>query len=216
MQKVFSILLPFVIITFLSCNDKNDLQSDKTVNGFDTTLNLNNPYVNADQSCLDLSWFPVDYPIEKMKGNDSLHLIAKLTYSRPHKKGRVLFGESAESLCAYGVPWRLGANEATEIDLFENVNIAGQNIPKGTYVVYCIPHADRWTIIFNTNLHTWGLHINTAKDIFKTDIPVLKQDPALEEFTMVFKENSTGADLIMAWDNVKTVLPIVFSKYGFP
>ena len=212
MQKFLRILLPFLFITFLSCNEKNELKKDKEADSLDSAIKSNNPYVNQDQSYLDMSWFPVDYPIEKMKGNDSLHLIAKLIYSRPHKKGRILFAESKESLCAYGVPWRLGANEATEIELFENVNIAGQNIPKGSYVLYCIPHADRWTIIFNSNLHTWGLHINTAKDIFKTDVPVLKQEPALEDFTMVFKENTTGADLIMAWDNVKTVLPIVFSK----
>jgi len=212
MQKFLRILLPFLFITFLSCNEKNELKKDKEADNLDSAVKSNNPYVNQDQSYLDMSWFPVDYPIEKMKGNDSLHLIAKLIYSRPHKKGRILFAESKESLCAYGVPWRLGANEATEIELFENVNIAGQNIPKGSYVLYCIPHADRWTIIFNSNLHTWGLHINQAKDIFKTDVPVLKQEPSLEDFTMVFKENTTGADLIMAWDNVKTVLPIVFSK----
>lgn len=212
MQKFLKILLPFLFITFLSCNEKNELKKDKEADNLDSAVKSNNPYVNQDQSYLDMSWFPVDYPIEKMKGNDSLHLIAKLIYSRPHKKGRILFAESKESLCAYGVPWRLGANEATEIELFENVNIAGQNILKGSYVLYCIPHADRWTIIFNSNLHTWGLHINQAKDIFKTDVPVLKQEPALEDFTMVFKENTTGADLIMAWDNVKTVLPIVFSK----
>ena len=212
MEKFLRILLPFLFITFVSCNAKNELKKDKEAVNLDSAVKSNNPYVNQDQSYLDMSWFPVDYPIEKMKGNDSLHLIAKLIYSRPHKKGRILFAESKESLCAYGVPWRLGANEATEIELFENVNIAGQNIPKGSYVLYCIPHADRWTIIFNSNLHTWGLHINQAKDIFKTDVPVLKQEPALEDFTMVFKENTTGADLIMAWDNVKTVLPIVFSK----
>ena len=212
MEKFLRILLPFLFITFLSCNEKNELKKDKGADSLDSAIKSNNPYVNQDQSYLDMSWFPVDYPIEKMKGNDSLHLIAKLIYSRPHKKGRILFAKSKESLCAYGVPWRLGANEATEIQLFENVNIAGQNIPKGSYVLYCIPHADRWTIIFNSNLHTWGLHINQAKDIFKTDVPVLKQEPALEDFTMVFKENTTGADLIMAWDNVKTVLPIVFSK----
>ena len=212
MQKSLRILLPYLFIFFLSCNEKNELKKGKEANNLNSAIKSNNPYVQADQSYLDMSWFPVDYPIEKMKGNDSLHLIAKLIYSRPHKKGRILFAESKESLCAYGVPWRLGANEATEIELFENVNIAGKNIPKGSYVLYCIPHADRWTIIFNSNLHTWGLHINQAKDIFKTDVPVLKQEPALEDFTMVFKENTTGADLIMAWDNVKTVLPIVFSK----
>jgi hypothetical protein len=212
MYKLSSFLLLIISIALFSCKEKSAVEGNNSKTNIDSFAKSENPYVTADQSWLDISWFPINYPIEKMKGNDSLHLIAKLIYSRPHKKGRILFGESKESLCAYGVPWRLGANEATEIELFENVNIAGTNILKGTYVLYCIPHADRWTIIFNSNLHTWGLHINPNKDIFKTDIPVLKQEPALEDFTMVFKENNTGADLIMAWDNVKTVLPFVFSK----
>ena len=211
MFRIYSLLFIFLVSVISSCSNKVEKESN-TEAKIETMISDTNPYVKRDQSSLDMSWFPVNYPIEKMKGNDSLHLIAKLIYSRPHKKGRLLFGESKESLCSYGTPWRLGANEATEIYFFENVNIAGTNIAKGAYVLYCIPHADRWTIIFNSNLNTWGLHINEMKDVFKTDIPVQKQDPTIEDFTMVFKENNNGADLIMAWDNVKTTLPIVFSK----
>ena len=211
MFRIYSLLFIFLVSIIPSCSNKAEKISN-TEPKIETINSDTNPYVKRDQSSLDMSWFPVNYPIEKMKGDDSLHLIAKLIYSRPQKKGRVLFGESKESLCSYGSPWRLGANEATEIHFFENVNIAGTNIAKGTYVLYCIPHVDRWTIIFNTNLNTWGLHINEMKDVFKTDIPVQKQDPTIEDFTMVFKENNNGADLIMAWDNVKTTLPIVFSK----
>ena len=211
MSRTYSGLFFFLVLIIFSCKNKAE-NIDYKERKIETINSDSNPFIKADQSSLDISWYPVNYPIEKMKGNDSLHLIAKLIYSRPHKKGRLLFGESKESLCSYGVPWRLGANEATEIHFFENVNIAGTNIMKGAYVLYCIPHADRWTIIFNTDLNTWGLHINEMKDVFKTDIPVQKQDPAISDFTMIFKENNTGADLIMAWDNVKTVLPIVFSK----
>ena len=181
---------------------------DKAVDSAKTS----NPYVNVDQSPMDMSWCPANYPVEKMKGNDSLKLISKLIYSRPHKKGRKLFGNAKESLCMYGTPWRLGANEATEIVFFENVNIAGKNITKGEYVLYCIPNADRWTIILNSNLNTWGLHINETKDVFQTDIPVLKQIPSVEDFTMVFEDTKSGSNLVMAWDDVKTVLPIVFLK----
>jgi hypothetical protein len=111
----------------------------------------------------------------------------------------------------YGKPWRLGANEATEITFFENVNIAGKSIEKGTYVLYCIPNENKWTIILNSNLYTWGLHIDEAKDIFRTDIPTLTQAPAIEDFTLFFEDTKTCCNMVMVWDNVKTALPIVFS-----
>lgn len=203
-----------IMIAALSLNAcKQTKAPERASSVSDSLQSLNkNPYVTMDQSPMDMTWYPVNYPIEKMKGNDSQKLISRVIYSRPHKKNRLIFGDTPESLCMYGKPWRLGANEATEIDFFENVSIAGKNIPKGTYVIYCIPHADRWTIILNNNLYTWGLHIKEADDIFRTDIPVSVQSPAIEDFTMAFQDSPTGADLLMAWDNVKTTLPVTFSK----
>lgn len=197
-------------LLLFSCSRQKKETDTKQYTG--DSLRSNNPYVNMDVSPLDVSWCPANYPVEKMNGNDSVKLIARVFYSRPHKKGRQLFGNAEGSLCPYDKPWRLGANEATEINLFENVSIAGKNLPKGMYVMYCIPHADRWEIIFNSNLYTWGLHINESKNIFKTDIPVMNQKPALEDFTMVFQNTDTGADLVMGWGEVKAVLPFTFAK----
>lgn len=213
MKYILQCCLYVMIAAFSLSACKAKKTAAPAVSANDSLQSLNkNPYVVMDQSPMDMIWYPVDYPKEKMKGNDSQKLVARIIYSRPHKKNRVIFGDTQQSLCMYGKPWRLGANEATEIDFFENVSIAGKNIPKGTYVIYCIPHADRWTIILNNNLYTWGLHIKDADDIFRTDIPVSTQSPPLEDFTMVFQDSPTGADLLMAWDNVKATLPITFSK----
>ena len=171
----------------------------------------NSPYPANDQSPMDMSYFPSSYPLQKMAGKDSTGgPLVRVIYSRPHKKGRQIFGDTDKSLCRYGREWRLGANEATEIEFFRDAVIAGKRIEKGRYVLYCIPYADRWTIVLNTNLYAWGLHMDTSKDIFKTDIPVLSLSPALEDFTMVFVPAENGAELLMAWDNVKALLPIRF------
>ncbi len=167
-----------------------------------------NPYATNDQSPLDMSYYPHDYPILKMNGTDTSELIARVIYSRPQKKGREIFGTSPKSLCEYGREWRLGANEATEIEFFRDVTIAEKKISKGRYVLYCIPYPDKWTIILNTNLFTWGLHMDKTKDIFKLDIPVMEQSPSLEDCTIIFTHAVYGTDLVMAWDNVKTILPI--------
>lgn len=171
-----------------------------------------NPYSMGDQSPMDMSYFPEDYPLHKMNKEDSLPPVIRVIYSRPHKKNRLIFGKSDQSLCPYGKPWRLGANEATEITFFKNVSINGKNISKGSYVIYCIPFQDKWTVVLNTNLYTWGLHIDDSKDIFKTDLPLMEQSPALEDFTMTFISAKYGADLLMTWDNVKCALPIEFSR----
>jgi hypothetical protein len=198
----------------LSCN--NDKANDKETNGTvkDSLPNkeMVNPYATHDQSPMDMSYYPPDYPVLRMNGTDSGALLARVIYSRPQRKGRNIFGLTEKSLRQYAKEWRLGANEATEIEFFKPVSIAGKKIAKGRYIIYCIPYPDKWTIILNNNLYTWGLHMDASKDVFKTDVPVIKQSPPLEDFTMIFQSAPYGADLLMMWDTVKTVLPISYSK----
>ncbi|MEQ1555040.1 MAG: DUF2911 domain-containing protein [Ferruginibacter sp.] len=203
--------ISFAIFFLFSCKQK-ELKNNTQIGISADTTQRKHSLLNADISPMDMSWCPVNYPLAKMENNITQKLIARVIYSRPHKNRRQIFGDTPKSLCQYGKPWRLGANEATEITFFENVLIADKNIAKGTYILYCIPKKDKWQVILNNNLYTWGLHIDSSKDVFKTEIPVISQAPIIEDFTMLFEENNTGANLIMAWDNVKTVLPIVFKK----
>ena len=193
----------------ISCNAINNNEQPVSVKPVTESLN---PYVTVDKSPLDISYYPVNYPTQLMNKNDSANLLARVIYSRPQKNGRTIFGNQPSPQCVqqYGTYWRLGANEATEIEFFKPVTIEGKKIAKGRYVIYCIPFENKWTIVFNTNLFSWGLHPDTSKDIVKVDIPAEKSDKIIEYFTMVFQESSTGANLIMAWDNVKAVLPISF------
>jgi hypothetical protein len=196
------------------CTDSTKQEPQKKTILLDTVLPAsNNEYASADQSPMDMSYFPPGYPLQKMKGKDSTGgPLARVIYSRPHKKGRIIFGNTDQSLCKYGKEWRLGANEASEIEFFRDAIVAGRTIPKGRYIIYCIPYPERWTIVLNKNLYTWGLHMDPMQDFFKTDIPVMELNPRLEDFTMVFLPATHGADLLMAWDNVKAILPISFSK----
>jgi hypothetical protein len=205
------LMLPAALI--FSCNSNNN-NKEKQVSVIDTLHNTEsaNPYIAYDQSPMDMSYYPQNYPVLKMNGTDSTGLIARLIYSRPQKKGRVIFGYNAKkSLREYGKEWRLGANEATEIEFFKDVIIGGKKINRGRYIMYCIPYPDKWTIVLNSNLYTWGLHMDRTKDIFKTDVPLVMQSPALEDFTMVFEPADNGTDLVMAWDSLKAILPVKFA-----
>ncbi len=160
-----------------------------------------------DKSPMDMSYYPNGYPVLKIQDKITDPLVARIIYSRPQKSGRAIFGELLE----YGKVWRLGANEATEIEFYSAVKINDTKVKKGRYTMYCIPYAEKWTIIINKETDTWGsFKYDSKKDLVRMDIPVQKQAEITEEFVMVFEKAVNGANLIIAWDDVKVNLPIVF------
>jgi len=167
---------------------------------------LANPYATIDISPMDMSYLPVEYP--KLMTRSSLP-VARVIYSRPHKQGRKIFGD----LLKYGEPWRLGANEATEIEFFKPVKIEGKTVAPGKYVMYCIPYEDHWVIAFNSNLFSWGLQQDSTKDVYRFNASVSKpNNQPVEYFTLVFRHKPGGADMIMVWDDTEGSLFIEYSE----
>jgi hypothetical protein len=161
----------------------------------------------VDVSPLDISYFPTDYPVAKMSGKTSAGPLARVIYSRPHRQGRKIFG----NLLKYGESWRLGANEATEIEFFTDASIMGKRVSKGRYILYCIPEENQWTIRLNTNIYSWGLKLDQKKDIAEFRIGTEHAPQQLEYFTMMFERSDKGANLVMGWDEVIAKLPISFN-----
>jgi hypothetical protein len=201
---------PFLfLIVFLSCNDNsNDNAVAKRPIKKDTSAGkpqAQNPFAAVDVSPMDISYFPTDYPLQKMAGKTSAAPVMRVIYSRPHRQGRKIFG----TLLHYGEPWRLGANEATELELFQPVTIQDKKVAAGRYVLYCIPNKEHWTIVLNKNNYTWGLKPDPAKDVYKFDVAVHPSIIPIEYFTIVFEKTDDGnADLLMTWDEVLVRLPI--------
>jgi hypothetical protein len=158
-----------------------------------------------DKSPMDVSYYPGNYPILKIQNKATEPLIARILYSRPQKQGRKIFGELVE----YGNVWRLGANEATEIDLFKDVKIGGKKIQKGRYTVYALVNESSWTMILNSDTDTWGaFKYDSKKDVLRTDVPVQKIDDTVEAMSMWFEKSTNGISLVVEWEQVKVVLPI--------
>jgi len=158
-----------------------------------------------DKSPMDMSYFPADYPILKTQNKATAPPVARVVYSRPQKDNRVVFGQLVE----YDKVWRLGANEATEIEFFKDVTIAGKKVLKGRYTLYAIPTETKWTIILNKDTDTWGAFVYDAKkDILRTDVPVQVLSAPVDAFSMNFNKTDKGMDLFIAWDNAGVSLPI--------
>jgi hypothetical protein len=207
-----STLLLLASCLFFSCNNNKEEKPlpGKTDKNDTITRPLpektTNNYAPVDLSPMDMSYYPVDYPKLKMTKTPTVPPQARVIYSRPHLQGRQLFHD----VLKYGEPWRLGANEATELDLYTDATIQGKKIPAGRYVLYCIPAQETWTIIFNSNIDSWGLQPDPASDIARFTVPVQQTSNSIEFFTMVFQMRTGGVDLLMAWENIEVRLPFSF------
>ncbi len=160
----------------------------------------------VDKSPLDVCYYPDNYPQLKAQGKPTAAPAARVIYSRPQKGNRTIFG----ALIEYGKLWRMGANEATEIEFYQPVTIGGNKIPKGRYTVYAIPESAYWTIIINKETDVWGSFIyKESKDIARIKVPVEMVNESLETLAMKFeKETDKQIKLIIAWDMVKVTLPV--------
>ena len=161
----------------------------------------------VDRSPLDVSYYPQNYPVQKIQDKITEPLKARVIYSRPQRANRTIFG----GLVQYGELWRLGANEATELEFFKNAHIGGKKVSKGRYTLYAIVNEKSWTIIVNKETDTWGaFKYDQKKDVLRTTVNVQRTDSTIESLVMTFEKTPTGCNLVIAWENTKVSLPMVF------
>lgn len=136
----------------------------------------------------------------------------KLTYCRPSKRNRVIFGE----LVPYGKVWRTGANEATEITITKDIKMAGDSVKAGTYTVFTIPEKDKWTIILNKELGQWGAFKYNPENDYKRFVVAAESMPTLYEvFTIEFETVDPQKGLInvlLKWDKNKVSIPLILDS----
>lgn len=159
-----------------------------------------------DKSPMDMSYWPANYPILKMSGKAKDLPVARVIYGRPLKNGRDIFG----GIIKYNELWRMGANEASEIEFFKNVRIDGKLVPKGRYTLYCIPQENKWTLILNKDNFCWGnFSYDAKKDQIRSEVEVGRQNESVEAFTIYFEDTRNGAQMVILWDELKAALPMV-------
>ena len=165
-----------------------------------------------DKTHMDMSYYPSNYALDKAQ-QKPVQLIARVTYSRPHKRDRtIIFGDSTAPV-PYGKLWRLGANESTEVEFLRPVIINNKTINVGRYTLFAIPNKSTWRILLNSALFTWGdFNYDPKNDIVKVDVPVKATSFSLETFLIYFQKTTTGCNMIMSWDTVLVALPIVIKN----
>ncbi|WP_167291134.1 DUF2911 domain-containing protein [Hymenobacter busanensis] len=129
-----------------------------------------------------------------------------LNYSRPSKRGREVFGK----LEPYGKVWRTGANSSTRIKFGEEVKLAGQVVPAGTYALFTIPDPKEWTVILNKDTSQWGAYdYKPQLDLLRVKVKPTALAAPVETFALTLENlQPEAADLVMRWDKVQLSVPI--------
>ena len=165
---------------------------------------------NLDKSPMDMAYYPNAFAHDRKFSPEKVgeKAFARVTYSRPAKKDREVFGK----LIPFGKVWRTGANEYTEFKFYQDVVIQGKNIAAGTYSLFSIPNENEWTIILNSDLDYWGAYsYNDTKDVLRVTVPVKKADAVVENFTIEFSKKADNSVVMqLAWDTTLVELPLSF------
>lgn len=167
-------------------------------------------FSKMDKSSMDRSYYPAGAPHRTFEKDANKKKMLtpqiRVTYSRPAKKGRDVFG----TLLKFGKAWRVGANESTEILFINDVVFGGKEIKAGRYSVIIIPTEKEWTLKLNTGLDGWGNYgYDPSKDIASVSVPVTKSKEEIENLSIALYEAAAKTiHLKIGWDTSIAEFPI--------
>jgi len=124
----------------------------------------------------------------------------RVDYHRPGVKGRSIWG----GVVPYGQVWRLGANNATTLSFNSPVKIGGTEVPAGTYALFALPTAERWTFILNRQAEQWGAFQHDAKqDVLRIDaVPEAAPMTEWMQFTLS-PAGESKAEVAVSWEKLR-------------
>lgn len=129
----------------------------------------------------------------------------KTNYSSPRMKGRKIFGE----LVPFGEVWRTGANEATTLVTSSDIVAGGKAVPAGSYTIFTVPAADKWTLIINKKTGEWGIPYKYESDeLARVDMKVSKLPSPVENFKISYEKSGSGCTLQIDWETTRASVAI--------
>lgn len=161
-------------------------------------------FAEIDRSPMDMAYYPNNFAHDRKPSDKA---IIRVTYSRPAKGGRAIFGQ----LVPFHKVWRTGANEATEIKIYQDIQLGGKAVKAGTYALFTIPDEQEWDIILSSDMDYWGAYsYNDKNDVIRVKATSKQLTTPLENFTIQFeKTGATQGVMKIAWD--KTLVDVPFT-----
>ena len=129
----------------------------------------------------------------------------KTDYSSPRMKGRKIYG----GLVPFGEVWRTGANDASTFVTSADVNVGGKTVPAGSYSIFTVPTADKWTLIISKKTGEWGIPYKYESDeLGRVDMKVSKLPAPVENFTIAYDKAGASCTLRLDWETTRASVDI--------
>jgi hypothetical protein len=89
-----------------------------------------------------------------------------IDYGRPSLQGRDMLSQAQP-----GMVWRLGMNQATQIESTGDLTVAGKTLPAGKYTLWAKKVGDKnWVLAFHPKTGVWGAP--ELKEGFVAELPL--------------------------------------------
>jgi len=146
-----------------------------------------------------------------------------ISYGRPIKRGRDLWGSGAEygKMLYAGAPvWRAGANVSTRLKTEVPLVINGKTVSPGEYTVFIELKPNNWTFIVSTwpaqtrydpknTQALWGSYGYTPdKDVVRAPMTLGTLPMSVDQLTWDFVDmTNAGGKLALMWDKTIATVP---------
>lgn len=152
----------------------------------------------------------------------------ELTYGRPIKRARDLWGTGAEygkNLLAGAPIWRAGANVTTSLKTEVPLTIGGKTVAPGQYSLFIDLKPNNWTFVVSSwpaqatydpknSQALWGSYGYTAeKDVARAPMVLTTLPFSVDQLTWSFTDmTDAGGKLALMWDKTMASVPFTIRK----
>ena len=147
----------------------------------------------------------------------------EITYGRPLKRGRELWGSGSDygKAALVGTPiWRAGADVSTRLNTEVPLTINGTTVAPGEYSLFIDLKENNWTLVVSSYAALpkydpknkeglWGSYFYTPeKDVLRVPMKLEMQTHSTEELTWEFLDmTDAGGTMALRWDKVLAAVP---------
>jgi len=147
----------------------------------------------------------------------------EVTYGRPIKRGRVLFGSGADygkTLNPDAPVWRAGANYTTQLKTEVPLVINGKTLAPGAYAMLIDLKPNNWTLIVSSQevqtrydpkntTELWGAYNYTpGKDVVRAPMKLETLPHTIDQLTWEFVDvTDAGGSIAIVWDKTMASVP---------